>query len=129
MHEPTAKTVVLESPVMVAPLRVGHAVRTDSEDLEREKDAGSRSADRHERRVSGVVDAVVAGACPAGSAAALALVRAGYDVVLAEAGRFDRPRPGETLSPPSVRLLERLGLPVGGVPSWGAESAWGAGSR
>ncbi|MBB5803044.1 flavin-dependent dehydrogenase [Saccharothrix ecbatanensis] len=76
--------------------------------------------------MTGAVDVLVAGAGPAGVAAALAVARAGHDVLLAEAGRFDRRRPGETLSPLAVRLLERLGLPVCGVPSWAAESAWGA---
>ncbi|MBW4718154.1 FAD-dependent oxidoreductase [Saccharothrix obliqua] len=72
------------------------------------------------------VDVVVAGAGPAGSAAALALARAGHRVLLAEASRFDRPRLGETLSPFAVALLDDLALPRTGVPQWGFASAWGS---
>lgn len=57
-------------------------------------------------------DALVAGAGPAGSLAALELSRAGFDVVLADGSNSARRGIGESLPGAGVRLLHSLGLDV-----------------
>jgi flavin-dependent dehydrogenase len=75
------------------------------------------------------VDALVAGAGPAGSVAARVLAQAGLDVLLVEASATDEPRPGEALPAAAMPLLRDLGLlervlagphrrSVGGVIAW-----------
>jgi flavin-dependent dehydrogenase len=57
------------------------------------------------------VDVLVAGAGPAGSAAATILARAGHRVLLVERASFPRDKPcSEYMSPEAVRLLDRLGV-------------------
>ncbi|MEU6867512.1 tryptophan 7-halogenase [Streptomyces sp. NPDC046876] len=75
-------------------------------------------------------DVLVAGAGPAGCAAALALARAGADVVLTAPATADRPPGGESLAPSAGPLLERLGVPGrlgldGHAPCFGGRAAWG----
>lgn len=75
-------------------------------------------------------DVVVAGAGPAGAAAACGLAAAGFSVLLAESGRFDRVRPGETLAPAVRPLLDALGVwgrftALGPLASAGTRSVWG----
>ncbi|MDQ3811625.1 MAG: NAD(P)/FAD-dependent oxidoreductase, partial [Chloroflexota bacterium] len=60
-------------------------------------------------------DAIVVGGGPAGSATALLLARAGRRVVLIDRARFPRRKPcAEYLSPGAVRMLDALGLDLGG---------------
>ena len=69
--------------------------------------------------------AVVVGAGPAGSVAALVLARAGVDVRLVDRSRFPRDKLcGDTLNPGALSILDRLGLgsrvreraiPIGGM--------------
>ncbi|MFE1767973.1 FAD-dependent monooxygenase [Streptomyces angustmyceticus] len=75
-------------------------------------------------------DVVVAGGGPAGCAAALALVRAGRTVLLADAGTGP-PKAGEALVSAARLLLADLGVerPVlgsGHLPCHGTLSAWGS---
>jgi geranylgeranyl reductase family protein len=57
------------------------------------------------------VDVLVVGAGPAGSAAALTLAKAGYDVLMVDRCVFPRDKVcGDALIPDAVRALERLGL-------------------
>ncbi|MEV0537666.1 tryptophan 7-halogenase [Kitasatospora sp. NPDC050463] len=74
------------------------------------------------------VDVVVAGAGPAGAAAAVALVRAGRTVLLADAGRGPAPV-GEALPAAARVLLRDLGadgaLSEGHVACLANRSAWG----
>jgi flavin-dependent dehydrogenase len=74
-------------------------------------------------------DAVIAGAGPAGSAAALALARAGRSVLLAEAAA-GRPgfQVGESLPAAARRVLRTLGAEhaLEGLPCYGTVSAWGS---
>src|SRR5690606_23460995 len=64
-------------------------------------------------------DVAVVGGGPAGSAAAIALARAGHDVTLVDRARFPRDKAcGDGLTAAALRLLERLGLDPGRVPSW-----------
>lgn len=77
-------------------------------------------------------DVVVAGAGPAGAAAARGLAAAGVSVLVLERGRFDVPRPGETLAPAVRPLLDALGVwesftALGSLPSLGTRSVWGGG--
>jgi menaquinone-9 beta-reductase len=56
-------------------------------------------------------DIVVVGAGPAGTATALLLARAGFDVLLVDRAHFPRPKAcGECLSPLATRLLRQLGV-------------------
>jgi flavin-dependent dehydrogenase len=76
-------------------------------------------------------EVVVVGGGPAGSAAALALARAGRAVVLLERCREGGERAGETLPPASRRLLGALGIwerfqADGHAPSPGIVSLWGS---
>ena len=60
------------------------------------------------------IDAIVVGAGPAGSIAALQLARAGARVALLDRAPFPRPKLcGDTLNPGSIALLERLGIADG----------------
>ncbi|MCP2313635.1 tryptophan 7-halogenase [Kitasatospora paracochleata] len=74
-------------------------------------------------------DVVVAGAGPAGAAAAIALVRAGRTVLLADAGRGPAPV-GEALPAAARVLLRDLGadraLTGGHLPCLANRSAWGS---
>ncbi|HEU4728191.1 MAG TPA: FAD-dependent oxidoreductase [Kofleriaceae bacterium] len=75
-------------------------------------------------------DVLIVGGGPAGSAAAIALARAGYDVILVERQPVITERVGEIL-PPSIKLpLMALGvwdafLADGPLPAVGNCSAWG----
>jgi geranylgeranyl reductase family protein len=65
-----------------------------------------------------VVEVLIAGAGPAGSAAAIALARAGVRVLLVDRARFPRPKLcGDTLNPGALAVLERLGVSLSGVAS------------
>jgi flavin-dependent dehydrogenase len=58
-----------------------------------------------------MVDAIIAGAGPAGAMAAIVLARAGARVVVVDRDRFPRDKLcGDTLNPGAVRLLEAYGL-------------------
>jgi menaquinone-9 beta-reductase len=66
-----------------------------------------------------VADVAVVGGGPAGAAAAIALSRAGRDVVLVDKAGFPRDKIcGDGLTAGALRLLEGLGLDPGAVPSW-----------
>ncbi len=70
-----------------------------------------------------MVEALVVGAGPAGSAAALHLARAGHEVLLVDRCRFPRGKPcGEYFNPECVRLLEELGLSRASLRAAGAAS-------
>lgn len=76
------------------------------------------------------VDIVVIGGGPAGSAAAIALSRAGRSCALLERSHYERIRVGEILPPAAKRPLRALGVwdrfrGNGFVPSPGIVSAWG----
>jgi flavin-dependent dehydrogenase len=56
-------------------------------------------------------DVLIAGAGPAGSAAAVHLARAGWRVIVVDRAAFPRDKPcSEYMSPEAVRLLDRLGV-------------------
>jgi flavin-dependent dehydrogenase len=55
-------------------------------------------------------DVLIAGGGPAGATAAIALARAGVEVVVAERARFPRFHVGESLLPRQLRTIEELGL-------------------
>lgn len=78
-------------------------------------------------------DAIVLGAGPAGSAAALELARAGLSVALLERTRFENRRVGEVLAPDVLRPLQQLGvwprfMRDGHLPAQGILSSWGDGT-
>jgi flavin-dependent dehydrogenase len=76
-------------------------------------------------------DICILGGGPAGCAAALALRRLGVkDVVLVEAGRYQREKIGESVPPDIGLLFDRLGIRTefladGHDPCHGSASAWG----
>jgi flavin-dependent dehydrogenase len=77
------------------------------------------------------VEAVVVGGGPAGSAAALALARAGRAVIMLERSSDRSEKVGETLPPEARRLLGALGVwerfqADGHAPSPGIVSLWGS---
>jgi flavin-dependent dehydrogenase len=53
---------------------------------------------------------IIIGAGPAGCAAAICAAKAGLSVLIVEAHRFPRPRPGETLHPGIEPLFQELGI-------------------
>jgi menaquinone-9 beta-reductase len=64
-------------------------------------------------------DAIVVGGGPAGSAAAIALARAGHQVTLIDKARFPRDKVcGDGLTAGALRLLDDLGLDPTAVASW-----------
>src|SRR5215467_4631542 len=76
-------------------------------------------------------DVLVAGAGPAGSAAALDLSRRGISVALIEQDRYETRRVGETLPPMTRHQLAGLGiwerfLECGPLESYGIRTAWEA---
>jgi menaquinone-9 beta-reductase len=73
-----------------------------------------------------VVDVLVVGAGPAGSAAAVELARAGLDVLLVDRATFPRDKCcGDGLTTGALRHLEELGLDPASVPSWQAvDGCW-----
>ncbi|WP_175525955.1 tryptophan 7-halogenase [Paracidovorax konjaci] len=83
------------------------------------------------RSVSGApFDAAIAGGGPAGAACAIVLARAGWRVLLADAGDGSVARVGENLPPAVFSLLAELGLrdqvlADGHRPSHGSWSFWG----
>jgi len=80
-------------------------------------------------------DVLIAGAGPAGSAAAIHLARAGWRVTVADRAAFPRDKPcSEYMSPEAVRLLDRLGVlehleRAGGVAPEGTTVIGARGSR
>jgi flavin-dependent dehydrogenase len=87
--------------------------------------------DRHTTsRAAGAYDAVIVGAGPAGSSAAIRLARRGWRVALVERSRFEAVRIGESLAPAVRGALQALGawnefLALAPLPSWGTRSIWG----
>ena len=64
-------------------------------------------------------DAVVVGAGPAGTAAAITLARRGRDVVMVDKATFPRDKIcGDGLTTGALRLLDGLGLNSAAIPSW-----------
>ncbi len=81
-----------------------------------------------------MLDLVVVGGGPAGSAAAVTAARAGRSVAVVEGCSFPRHRPGESLHPGAEPLLRRLGVwdalaPAGRVRYAGITVRDGAGER
>ena len=78
-------------------------------------------------------DVIILGAGPAGSVTSKLLAEAGLKVLLLEKSEFDKPRPGESLSPGINPLLQELGLwqkfmDLDPLPSYGTKSIWGSSS-
>ena len=73
---------------------------------------------------------IIGGGC-AGAATALSLIQQGIkNVAIIEKNDFLNPRVGETIQPPTSKLLKELGiweqfLNEGHLPSYGVASAWG----
>ena len=66
---------------------------------------------RHTRKSEDRADALIIGAGPAGTAAAIMLARAGCDVLIADRCVFPRDKTcGDALVPDALRALDRLGL-------------------
>ncbi len=82
-----------------------------------------------------VYDAIVVGAGPAGSAAAVLLAEHGHSVLLLDKAAFPRPKLcGEYLSPETARILDRLGVlkavdQAGAVPIRGMQITAPDGTR
>ena len=81
-----------------------------------------------------IYDAVVIGAGPAGSTAALTMAREGLSVLVADRARFPRFHIGESFLPRNKALIRELGLEgplaaIPQVPKHGAEFGMGDGSR
>ncbi|GJM10922.1 MAG: hypothetical protein DHS20C11_31980 [Lysobacteraceae bacterium] len=80
---------------------------------------------------SQLVDVVIVGGGPAGSAAGLTLLkRAGTSVALLESSNYEQPRIGESLTPGTRPLLEYLGVwdafrQQQTLASFGSQAAWG----
>ena len=71
---------------------------------------------------AGRYDAIVVGAGPAGSVAALVLARGGARVALVDRSSFPRDKAcGDVVGPRGVRLLETLGVNVPGAEAGGFE--------
>src|SRR5688572_10731744 len=65
-------------------------------------------------------EVLVVGGGPAGASTAVALARAGVDVVVVDRARFPRPKPcAEYLSPEASRVLDAMGV-LGAVEATGA---------
>ena len=70
-------------------------------------------------RFLGEFDFVIAGAGPAGSAAAITLTRLGRSVAVVDKASFPRDKCcGDGLTTAALRRLESLGLDPRGIPSW-----------
>jgi geranylgeranyl reductase family protein len=64
-------------------------------------------------------DVVVVGAGPGGTAAAITLARAGFEVLLADKARFPRDKCcGDGLTTNALRLIDQLGADPTSAPSW-----------
>jgi flavin-dependent dehydrogenase len=87
-------------------------------------------ASRTDPSAAGAYDAIIVGAGPAGSSAAIRLARRGWRVALIERSRFDAVRIGESLAPGVQGELSALGawddfLALGPLPCWGTRGLWG----
>ena len=71
-------------------------------------------------------DVLIVGAGPAGTAAAITLAAAGYDVTIIDKATFPRDKCcGDGLTAGALRLLEQIGLQPSDVPSWvTVDAAW-----
>ncbi len=80
---------------------------------------GTSPAARASGRADGVLDVVIVGAGPAGTAAAVELARAGADVLVVDKATFPRDKCcGDGLTAMALRHLEHLGLRTDAVASW-----------
>lgn len=86
------------------------------------RDPRGQTANQENRSLSPDFDAIVIGAGPAGSTAALLLARAGWSVAIVEKSEFPRRKVcGEFISAPALTLLTRLGIAEGVIASAGPE--------